>query len=234
MLEVSNMNAFYGKVQVLWDVFLRVEEGEVDALIGANGAGKTTLLNIVSGLLPSASGSIEFLGKRINGLAPHSIVKLGMCHVPEGGKLFSSMTVEENLKMGACPHDAWQKKEETLKEIYELFPILKARKGQLARTLSGGEQQQLAIGRGLMSRPRLCMFDEPSYGLAPVLVSGIFRVIRSLHEQAITVFLVEQNVHRTLEIADRAYVLENGRVILEGAGRDLLQNDLVQKSYLGL
>jgi len=234
MLEVKDINTFYGKIQVLWDVFLRVDEGKVDALVGANGAGKTTFLNTISGLIPSSSGSIEFLGKRINGLPAHSIVKLGICHVPEGRKLFSNMTVEENLKMGACPKDAWKKREETLEEIYDLFPIIRARKGQLSRTLSGGEQQLLAISRGLMSKPRLCMFDEPSYGLAPVLVAEIFRIIKSLHENGITVLLVEQNVHRTLEIADWAYVLENGRVILEGKGKELLQNDLVQKSYLGL
>jgi len=167
MLEVNNINTFYGKAQALWDVSLRIDEAEIVALIGANGAGKTTLLNTISGLLRPASGSVEFLGKRIDGLTPHAIVELGISHVPEGKKLFTDMTVRENLEMGAYPYHAWKLKEETFKQVYQVFPALKEREGQLARTLSGGEQQMLAMGRGLMSRPKLCMFDEPSYGLAP-------------------------------------------------------------------
>jgi branched-chain amino acid transport system ATP-binding protein len=234
MLEVCNVNTLYGKAQALWDVCLGINEAEIVAMIGANGAGKTTLLNTISGLLRPASGSVEFLGKRIDGLPPHSIVELGISHVPEGGRVFPDMTVRENLEMGAYPYHAWKQKEETLEQVYQVFPILKEREGQLARTLSGGERQMLAIGRGLMSRPRLCLFDEPSYGLAPLLVAEIFRIIHGLRDQGITVFLIEQNVRHTLEIADRAYVLENGQVCLEGACDELLQSDYVRKAYLGL
>ncbi|GAH43002.1 unnamed protein product, partial [marine sediment metagenome] len=231
---VSNIDTFYGKAQALWGVSLRVDEAEIVALIGANGAGKTTLLNTISGLLRPASGGVEFLGKRIDGLTPHSIVELGISHIPEGRRLFPDMSVRENLEMGAYPQRAWKQKEETLKQVYQVFPALKEREGQLARTLSGGEQQMVAMGRGLMSRPRLCMFDEPSYGLAPRLLLEVFRVIKSLREQGITVLLIEQSVRHTLEIADRAYVLENGRVVLEGACDKLLQSDYVRKAYLGL
>jgi branched-chain amino acid transport system ATP-binding protein len=234
MLEVSNIDTFYGKVQSLWGVSLRVDEKEIVALIGANGAGKTTLLNTISGSLRPASGHATFLGKKIDGLPPHAIAELGISHVPEGGKLFPDMSVHENLEMGAYPYHAWKRKEETLEEVYQIFPRLKERERQLARTLSGGEKQMLAMGRGLMSKPRLCLFDEPSYGLAPILLLELFRVIKSLREQGLTVFLIEQNVRHALEIADRAYVLENGRIVLEGKGGDLLSNDYVRKAYLGL
>jgi branched-chain amino acid transport system ATP-binding protein len=234
MLEVSNIDTFYGKIQVLWGVSLRINEGEIVALVGANGAGKTTLLNTISGLICPTSGSVEFLGKRIDGLTAHSIVELGISHIPEGRKLFPDMSVRENLEMGAYPYHAWKQKEETFEQIYQIFPILKERGGQLARTLSGGEQQMIAMGRGLMSRPKLCMFDEPSYGLAPIVVSEVFQVIKSLREQGITIFLIEQNVRHALEIADRAYVLENGRIVLEGASDELLQSDYVRKAYLGI
>jgi branched-chain amino acid transport system ATP-binding protein len=234
MLEVSDIDTFYSKAQALWDVSLKVDEGEIVALIGANGAGKTTLLNTISGLLRPASGNVEFLGKRIDGLTPHSIVELGISHVPEGRKLFTEMTVWENLEMGAYPYHAWKRKKETLQQVYQAFPILKERERQLARTLSGGEQQMLAMGRGLMSRPKLCMFDEPSYGLAPKLVLEVFQVIKSLREQGLTILLVEQNVRRSLEIADRAYVLENGRVVLEGTCHECLESEHVKKAYLGL
>lgn len=234
MLEVSNINALYGKAQALWDVCLGIHEAEIVALVGSNGAGKTTLLNTISGLLRPASGRVEFLGRRIDGLPPHSVVELGISHVPEGGKVFPEMTVRENLEMGAYPYNAWKQKEETLEQVYQVFPTLKERGKQLARTLSGGERQMLAIGRGLMSKPRLCLLDEPSYGLAPLLVAEIFRIIQGLREQGITIFLIEQNVRRALEIADRAYVLENGRICLEGACDELLQSDFVRKAYLGL
>jgi branched-chain amino acid transport system ATP-binding protein len=234
MLEVSNIDAFYGKIQVLWGVSLKIDEGEIVALVGANGAGKTTLLNTISGLLCPASGSVEFLGKRIVGLSPHSIVELGISHIPEGRRLFTDMSVRENLEMGAYPYHAWKRKEETFKHVYQIFPILKERGGQLARTLSGGERQMVAMGRGLMSRPKLCIFDEPSYGLAPIVVAEVFQVIKSLREQGITILLIEQNVRHALEIADRAYVLENGRVVLEGACEELLQSDYVRKAYLGI
>ncbi|MBC8275455.1 MAG: ABC transporter ATP-binding protein [Chloroflexi bacterium] len=234
MLEVCNLNTFHGRIQALWDVSLKIDEAEIVALIGANAAGKSTLLNTISGLLRPTSGSVEFLGKRIDGLAPHVIAELGISHIPEGRKLFPDMSVRENLDMGAYPHHAWKQKEKTLKQIYELFPQLKERQGQLARTLSGGEQQMVAMGRGLMSGPSLCMFDEPSSGLAPLLVLEVFQVIKRLHEQGITVLLVEQNVRHTLELANRAYVLENGRLTLEGTGDSVLASEHVRKAYLGL
>jgi branched-chain amino acid transport system ATP-binding protein len=234
MLEVSNIDAFYGKVQALWGVSLRIDEEEIVALIGANGAGKTTLLNMISGSLRSASGNARFLGKKIDGLPSHAIAELGISHVPEGGKLFPDMSVRENLEMGAYTKRAWKQKEETLKQVYQVFPRLREREGQFARTLSGGEKQMLAMGRGLMSKPRLCLFDEPSYGLAPILLLEVFRVIKSLRQQGLTILLIEQNVRHALEIADRAYVLENGRIVLEGKSRELLQIDHIKKAYLGL
>jgi branched-chain amino acid transport system ATP-binding protein len=223
MLEVKKINTFYGKVQVLWDVSLKVIKKEIVAFIGANGAGKTTLINTISGLVRPASGTIKFLGKNIGGLAPHSIVELGISHIPEGRRLFPDMSIRENLEMGAYLKRAWRQKEETLEHVYQLFPVLQERGGQLARTLSGGEQQMLAMGRGLMSMPKLCIIDEPSNGLAPLMVKEIFEIL-----------LIEQNVRQTLEIADRAYVLENGRVILSGEGKKLLKKDLIKKAYLGL
>ncbi len=234
MLEVSNIDTFYGKIQALWGVSLKIDEAEIVALVGANGAGKTTLLNTISGLLRPASGSVEFLGKRIDGLKSHAIVELGMSHIPEGRGLFADMSVRENLEMGAYTKRVWKHKQETLDEVYQLFPVLKARQGQLARTLSGGEQQIVAMGRGLMSRPRLCIVDEPSSGLAPLVVDEIFRIIQGLRDQGIAIFLIEQNVQQTLEIADRAYVLENGRVTLEGESKKLLEEELIRKAYLGL
>jgi branched-chain amino acid transport system ATP-binding protein len=234
MLAVSNLNSFYGNIQVLWDVSLTIEEAEIVALIGANGAGKTTLLNTISGVLRPASGSVEFLGKRIDGLKSYAIVELGMSHIPEGRKLFPDMSVRENLEMGAYPKRVWNRKQETLAEVYQIFPYLKARQGQLASTLSGGEQQMVAMGRGLMSRPKLCIIDEPSSGLAPIVVEEIFSVIQRLRDHGIAIFLIEQNVQHTLEIADRAYVLENGRVILAGKSEALLQEELIKKAYLGL
>jgi len=234
MLEISNLDIFYGKSQALRDVSLKVSEGEIVALVGTNGAGKTTLLNTISGLLHPASGSVEFLGKKIDKLVPHKIVQLGICQIPEGRKLFTDMTVGENLEMGAYTSETWKRRKETLEQVYQLFPVLKERARQSASKLSGGEGQMVAIGRGLMSNPRLCMFDEPSYGLAPKLFSEVLEVIKHLREQGITIFLVEQNVRRTLETADRAYVLENGRIVLEGKSKDLLQDELVKKAYLGL
>jgi branched-chain amino acid transport system ATP-binding protein len=234
MLEISNLNVFYGNSQALRDVSLKVNEKEIVALVGTNGAGKTTLLNTISGLLRPASGSVEFLGQKIERLAAHKIMQLGICQIPEGRKLFSDMTVGENLEMGAYSSEAWKQRKETLKQVYQIFPVLKERRGQSASKLSGGERQMVAIGRGLMSNPRLCMFDEPSYGLAPKLFSEVIEVIKRLREQGITVFLVEQNVRQTLKTADRAYVLENGQIVLEGRGEDLLQNEQVKTAYLGM
>jgi len=234
MLEVSNIDTFYGKIQALWGVSLKIDEAEIVALVGGNGAGKTTLLNTISGLLRPASGSVEFLDKRIEGLKPHAIVELGMSHIPEGRRLFPDMSVRENLEMGAYTKRVWKQKQETFNKVYQLFPILKARQWQLARTLSGGEQQMVAMGRGLMSIPRLCIIDEPSSGLAPLMVDEIFQIIQGLRDQGIAIFLIEQNVQQTLEIADRAYVLENGRITLEGESKKLLQEELIRKAYLGL
>jgi branched-chain amino acid transport system ATP-binding protein len=234
MLEVNNLSTFYGQIQVLWDICLTVNENEIVALVGANGAGKTTILNTISGVLRPASGTVSFLGKRIDGLAPHIIVEMGLSHVPEGRRLFADMSVRENLEMGAYTLRAWKNKQETLQQVYKLFPRLKERESQLARTLSGGEQQMLAMGRGLMCRPKMCIIDEPSNGLAPRLVAEVFEIIKSLREQGITILLVEQNVRQTLEVADRACVLENGRLALEGLCSDLLKSDHIRKAYLGL
>jgi len=234
MLEVSNLDIFYGKSQALRNISLNVNEGEIVALVGTNGAGKTTLLNTISGLLRPTSGSVEFLGKRIDRLAPHKIMKLGICQIPEGRKLFTDMTVRENLEMGAYSSKAWRQRKETLERVYQVFPVLKERRKQSAKKLSGGEGQMVAIGRGLMSNPRLCMFDEPSYGLAPKLFSEVLEIVKHLREQGITIFLVEQNVRQTLETADRAYVLDNGQIVLEGKAKDLLKDEQVKKAYLGL
>jgi branched-chain amino acid transport system ATP-binding protein len=234
MLEVDSVSTYYGKIRALWDVSMNVEKGEIVALIGANAAGKTTILDTISGLVRPASGSVTFLGQRIDNMAAHDIVKLGICHVPEGGKAFPEMTIRENLDMGAYSNAAWEKKGETIDQVYEMFPLLKQRAKQLARTLSGGERQMLAIGRGLMSRPILCALDEPSYGLSPLMVKEIFDAVRTLRDQGMTILLVEQDVQQSLEIADRGYVLENGRVVLEGKSTDLLTNDHVKKAYLGL
>jgi branched-chain amino acid transport system ATP-binding protein len=234
MLEINNINAFYGRVQALWDVSLRIDEGEIVALVGANGAGKTTLLNIIFNLLCPTSGTVEFLGRRIDNLAPHHIGGLGISYVPEGGRPFREMNVRENLEMGAYISEAWKQKEETLSQVYKMFPILKERQRQLVGTLSGGELQMVTIARGLMSRPKLCIFDEPSYGLAPLLVKEIFRIIKELRGQGISILLIEQNVRQTLEIADRVYVLENGRIVSEGKSEELLQDDHIKRFYLGL
>jgi branched-chain amino acid transport system ATP-binding protein len=234
MLEVNNINTFYGKIQALWGISLKIEKAEIVALVGGNGAGKTTLLNTISGILHPASGSVEFCSKRIDRLKPHNLVELGMSHIPEGRRLFPDMSVRENLEMGAYAKRVWKYKQETFDKVYQLFPVLKARQSQLAGTLSGGEQQMVAMGRGLMSSPTLCMIDEPSSGLAPIVVDDLFHIIEGLRTQGIAIFLIEQNVQQTLEIADRAYVLENGRVTLEGESKALLEKEVIRKAYLGL
>jgi branched-chain amino acid transport system ATP-binding protein len=233
MLELNHVDTYYGQIQSLWDVSLKINEAEIVAMIGANGAGKSTLLNTISGIVRPTSGSITFLGKRIDNLAPHQIVEMGISQVPEGGRPLLDMSVRENLEMGAYSHRAWKQKKETIKEVFQLFPRLKERASQLARTLSGGEKQMLAMGRGLMSKPKLCMFDEPSYGLAPIVVLEVFQIIKTLRDQGITILVIEQNVKRTLEIADRAYVLENGRIAMEGPSQNLLQSEHVKEAYLG-
>jgi branched-chain amino acid transport system ATP-binding protein len=234
MLKVSNVNVSYGKLRVLSGVSFMIEEKEIVALVGNNGAGKTTMLNTLTGMMRPTSGTLEFLGKRIDGIPSHQIVKRGISLVPEGGRPFPDMTVQENLEMGAYIYETWKTREETLGQVHQLFPILKKRSRQLARTLSGGERQMLAMGRCLMSKPTLCMFDEPSYGLAPILVGELFKFIEALNQKGITILIVEQNIRHALEIANRAYVLENGRIVLEGEGRDLLQNGHIRKAYLGL
>jgi branched-chain amino acid transport system ATP-binding protein len=234
MLVVKNLSTSYRKIRALWDVSFEVREGEIVALVGANGAGKTTLLNTISAIVRRNSGSIEFLGAAIEEEKAPRIVELGISQVPQEGRLFPDMSVRENLEMGAYQLKAWKRRDETLKRVYEIFPRLEERSGQIVRTLSGGEKQMVAIGRGLMSRPRLCMFDEPSYGLAPKAVAEIFKVIKLLPGEGITVLLVEQNVKQALELADRACVLENGRLTLEGPSTELIENDHVRKAYLGL
>jgi branched-chain amino acid transport system ATP-binding protein len=233
MLEINRLNTFYGNIHCLWDVSLNIGEAEIVALIGGNGAGKSTLLNTISGIIQPASGEIHFQGQRIDSRGSHKIVDMGLAQVPEGGRPLLEMSVRENLEMGAYAYRAWQHKAESLKDVFRLFPRLKERENQLARTLSGGEKQMLAMGRGLMSRPKLCMFDEPSYGLAPIIVTEVFQIIKTLRERGITILLVEQNVKRSLEIADRAYVLEKGRIALEGPSSQMFQNEHVREAYLG-
>jgi len=234
MLEVKGINVYYGPLQVLFDVSLSVKEKEIATVIGPNGAGKTTLLKTISGLLHPKSGSIRFLGEEISSLPAEVVVRRGVAHVPEGRGLFPYMTVLENLQLGAYTKEARSKMKETLEEVFELFPRLKERKDQLAYTLSGGEQQMLAIGRALMSRPKLLMLDEPSQGLAPKLVKSVMQTLEELNARGITILLVEQNVHHALNLADRGFVLENGRVILEGAAQELLNNSHVKSAYLGI
>lgn len=234
MLVVDNIDVFYGDLQALWSLSFEVEKGEIAVIVGPNGAGKTTTLRTVSGLLRPRSGSISFLGESIDRTSSHRIVELGISHIPEGRRLFPNMTVIENLKIGAYTLEAWKKKDETLEWIFQLFPILKERMNQSAGTLSGGEQQMLAIGRGLMSRPKLLMLDEPSLGLAPKLILSTFSMIKEINKEGVTVLLVEQNVQQALELADRGYVLETGRVILEDESEELLRNEHVKKAYLGI
>jgi branched-chain amino acid transport system ATP-binding protein len=234
VLEVRNVDVFYGDVQVLWDVSFDVRKGEIVALIGANGSGKTTSLNTISSILKPKKGSVTYEGQPLHTRAPHDLVTLGIAHVPEARRLFPDMTVKENLLLGALTPDAKKTRPEMLEKVYGIFPRLKEREKQAAGTMSGGEQQMCAIARGLMSKPRLLMLDEPSLGLSPILVSDIFRVIQEVHDAGVTVLLIEQNVFKTLAVADRAYVLENGRIVLEGKGKDLLNNAHVKEAYLGV
>jgi branched-chain amino acid transport system ATP-binding protein len=231
LLEVSGLNAGYGKVPVLHDVGLKVGEGEVVAVIGPNGAGKTTLLKTISGLIDPYSGEVTFEGRDVAGWDAHSVAQVGLAHVPEGGRPFLNMTVEDNLLMGAYLDRS--DLDQVLGEIYDLFPVLRERRGQLAKTLSGGEKQMLAIGRGLASKPRLLMLDEPSLGLAPILVDEIFEKLKRLRDSGLTVLLVEQNIIYALEMADRGYVLENGRLVMEGPGSELADDEHVMAHYLG-
>jgi branched-chain amino acid transport system ATP-binding protein len=234
VLRIEGIDVFHGDAQVLWDVSFEVNRGEIVALIGANGAGKSTTLATISSLLRPRKGSVTFEGEAIHTRPAHDLVALGIAHIPEARRLFPEMTVRENLLLGALTPEAKKSRPRMLEKVFALFPRLREREKQQAGTLSGGEQQMAAIARGLMSKPRLLMLDEPSLGLAPLLVADIFRVIGEIHAEGVTVLLVEQNVFKTLSFADRAYVLENGRIVLSGTGAGLLADDHVRKAYLGL
>ncbi len=232
LLEVDNINVYYGAIHAIKGVSFHVDEGEVVTLIGANGAGKTTSLNTIAGLLRSKTGDVKFQDRSLAHIASHAIIREGLALVPEGRRIFLQLTVEENLEMGAFtrPKD---EVESSLARVFELFPRLEERRRQIGGTLSGGEQQMLAMGRALMSKPKLMMLDEPSMGLAPILVEQVFDIIRSLHQSGTTILLVEQNAQMALSIADRAYVLENGQITLSGTGAELIRSEKVQKAYLG-
>jgi branched-chain amino acid transport system ATP-binding protein len=233
LLEVKGVDVLYGDVQAVWDVSLHVNEEAIVALLGANGAGKTTLLKTISGIIHARRGEVLFSGRSLGRLRPQEVVNMGISHVPEGRRLFSQLTVLENLRLGAYPPRARPIFEQSLERAYGLFPVLKERKGQLAGSLSGGEQQMLAIGRALMARPELLMLDEPSLGLSPLFVKTIFELISTLNQQKVTILLVEQNIHQALKIAHQAYVLKTGRVAMSGRGDELLADPEVQKAYLG-
>ncbi|MGH2425707.1 MAG: ABC transporter ATP-binding protein [bacterium] len=234
MLHLGGIHAGYGRIQVLWDVHLRVNPGEIVCLVGANGAGKTTLLRAITGVLPPR-GEVAFEGRLITGRPTAAIARMGIAHVPEGRQLFPAMSVRDHLELGAAfVPGAWERREKTTEEIFTLFPRLRERQHQLAGTMSGGEQQMLAVARALMARPKLLLVDEPSLGLAPVLVQTLFRTLQEINRHGLTVLLVEQNVRQTLQMAHRGYVIENGRIVLEGTGSELLANEHVKVAYLGL
>ena len=233
MLEVNDLEVYYGVIQAIKGISFHVDKGEVVALIGANGAGKTTTLHTVTGLLSPKSGQVLFEEREITKVPAHKIVSMGMAHVPEGRRVFAELSVYENLKMGAYTRNDKSEIEESLKNVYKRFPRLEERKNQMAGTLSGGEQQMLAMGRALMSRPKIILMDEPSMGLSPIMVNEIFDIIRSVSESGTTVLLVEQNAKKALSIADRAYVLETGKIVLAGNAKDLLEDDSIKKAYLG-
>lgn len=234
MLEVEGLDAFYGGAQVLWDVTFNVKEGEMTTIIGPNGAGKTTIVKAIAGLISSTKGSIKFQGKRIDKLPSHEIVEVGITLIPEGRQVFPRITVRDNLLLGAYTRRSRKEVDDSLQRVYKLFPILRERENQMGGTLSGGEQQMLAIGRGLMSNPKLVMLDEPSMGLAPTLVSKTFKTLERLKDEEITILLVEQNVHTALRLSDDAYVLESGRIVLKGDSKSLLKDEHVKRAYLGI
>ena len=233
MLEIKDLEVYYGVIQAIKGISFEVNQGEVIALIGANGAGKTTTLHTITGLLSPKKGSVIYEGTDITKIPAHKIVSLGMAHVPEGRRVFADLSVYENLKMGAYTRKDKNEVEETLEKVYERFPRLKERKNQMAGTLSGGEQQMLAMGRALMSKPKIILMDEPSMGLSPILVNEIFDIIQEVSKSGTTVLLVEQNAKKALSIADRAYVLETGKIVLDGKAEDLLNDDSIKKAYLG-
>ncbi|MBN6185507.1 ABC transporter ATP-binding protein [Aneurinibacillus sp. BA2021] len=234
MLEVSNVQAGYGNLQVLRGIDFHVRKGELVSVLGTNGAGKTTLLQAISGLHPLSGGTITFEGKRIDHLQPHQIVESGLIQVPEGRKLFTEMNVLENLELGAFTKEARKKFQENLEWVYELFPILLERKGQLVGSMSGGQQQMVAIARGLMSCPKLLILDEPSIGLSPLLTKQVFEIIKKIKDHGVTVLLVEQNAYAAMELSDRGYVIENGKIVMSGAADELLNNDELKAAYLGM
>ena len=233
LLTIENLEVFYGVINAIKGISFEVNEGEIIALIGANGAGKTTILNTITGLVPAKSGSIKFEDKDLLKTPAHKIVSMGIAHVPEGRRIFQQLTVFENLKLGAYTRKDKKEIADTLEMVYERFPRLKERRTQIAGTLSGGEQQMLAMARALMSKPKLIMMDEPSMGLSPILVEQIFSIIYELRESGVTILLVEQNANKALKITDRAYVLETGKITLSGTGRELLEKEEVKKAYLG-
>lgn len=234
LLEISNIDVFYGDVQVIYDLSLNVNEGEVVSIIGGNGAGKSSLLKTISGLLKPRAGRIVFEGAEVQGALPESIVEKGLIHVPEGRRLFSLMSVRDNLEVGAHSKRAQKHRDRSLRDVHAMFPRLLERHDQLAMTLSGGEQQMVAIGRGLMAHPRLLMLDEPSLGLAPILIKEIFKNVRKIAESGTTVLLVEQDVRHSLELSDRGYVLEHGRIAMEGPAKELMDNPHIKTAYLGI
>ena len=233
MLEVKDLEVYYGVIQAIKGISFEVNKGEVIALIGANGAGKTTTLHTITGLISPKKGHVIFEGKDITKVPAHKIVSMGMAHVPEGRRVFAELSVYENLRMGAYTRKDKSEIEESLANVYKRFPRLEERKNQMAGTLSGGERQMLAMGRALMSKPKIILMDEPSMGLSPILVNEIFDIIRAVSESGTTVLLVEQNAKKALAIADRAYVLETGKIVLEGNAKDLLEDDSIKKAYLG-
>ena len=232
MLEVNGINVYYGSIHAIKDISFEVNAGEIVTLIGANGAGKSTTLQTVSGLLRSRTGSVTFNGKNLGGVPAHKIVSMGIAHVPEGRRIFQQMTVEENIEIGAYTRPGAEYAE-SVENVFRHFPRLQERRRQIAGTLSGGEQQMLAMGRAMMSKPQLLMLDEPSMGLSPILVDEIFEIIKAFHEGGTTILLVEQNANKSLAISDRAYVLENGKIILTGTGKELMQSEEIKKAYLG-
>jgi branched-chain amino acid transport system ATP-binding protein len=234
MLEVEHVSAGYGMVQILWDVSFKIKEKEIVSIIGPNGAGKSTLVKTIMGLLPTKNGSIRFKGENIEKLPPYEIVKKGLNLIPEGREIFPRMTVEENLRLGAYIVPDKGKVKESKEKVYQIFPVLKKKERLLAQTLSGGEQQMLVIGRSLMSNPQLLILDEPSLGLAPIIVEKVLDTLNKINEDGVTILLVEQNIRDSLSIANRGYVLEEGKIIIEGKGRELLTNSHIKEVYLGI
>jgi branched-chain amino acid transport system ATP-binding protein len=234
MLSVNSLNVSYGDAQALWDVTFHVREKEICSIVGANGAGKTTTLSTILGMIRPFSGQVEFLGSHIEGKRPHAIVDLGISLVPEGRRLFSKLTVLENLELGAFTKQARPLAKQTMTWVTEIFPILEERKGQLAGALSGGMQQMLAIGRGLMAKPKLLMLDEPSLGLAPLIVKMLFEVIQKLNDRHVTILLVEQNIHQALKISHSAFVMKTGKIVLAGKGEELMADPEIKKAYMGV